>query len=52
MNWSEKYRPNTIDDLYLSYDSKNKIKQWINNFIKKKTELYKLFNITWTTWCW
>ena len=36
MNWSEKYRPNTIDDLYLSYDSKNKIKQWINNFIKKK----------------
>ena len=37
MNWSEKYRPNTIEDLYLSYDSKTKIKQWINNFIKKKT---------------
>ena len=36
MNWSEKYRPNAIDDLYLSYDSKTKIKQWINNFIKKK----------------
>ena len=25
MNWSEKYRPNTIEDLYLSYDSKTKI---------------------------
>ena len=36
MNWSEKYRPKTIDDLYLSYDSKTKIKQWIQNFIKKK----------------
>jgi DNA polymerase III delta prime subunit len=36
MNWSEKYRPNNIDDLYLSYDSKTKIKQWINDFIKKK----------------
>lgn len=36
MNWSEKYRPTTIDDLYLSYDSKTKIKQWINDFIKKK----------------
>jgi DNA polymerase III delta prime subunit len=36
MNWSEKYRPTNIDDLYLSYDSKTKIKQWIQNFIKKK----------------
>ena len=37
MNWSEKYRPNTIEDLYLSYDSKTKINKWINNFINKKT---------------
>jgi DNA polymerase III delta prime subunit len=36
MNWSEKYRPKTIDDLYLSYDSKSKIKQWISDFITKK----------------
>ena len=36
MNWSEKYRPTNINDLYLSYDSKTKIKQWIQDFIKKK----------------
>ena len=36
MNWSEKYRPNTIDDLYLTYDNKTKIKKWIHDFIHKK----------------
>ena len=36
MNWSEKYRPTKIDDLYLTYDSKTKIKQWIKDFVEKK----------------
>lgn len=37
MNWSEKYRPTTINDLYLTYDNKSKINQWIKDFINKKT---------------
>ena len=36
MNWSEKYRPKTINDLYLSYDNKTKIKKWISDFKEKK----------------
>ena len=37
MNWSEKYRPQTLDDLYLNSDTKMKLKEWINDFkIKKK----------------
>jgi len=37
MNWAEKYRPKTLDDIYISSDTKQKIKKWINEFgIKKK----------------
>ena len=36
MNWSEKYRPTTIDELYLSYDNKTKINKWILDFKEKK----------------
>ena len=36
MNWSEKYRPKTLDDLYLFNDTKNKIKKWISDFKEKK----------------
>ena len=36
MNWSEKYRPTTIDELYLSYDNKSKINKWILDFKEKK----------------
>ena len=36
MNWSEKYRPNNINDLYLSYDNKNKILKWIKDFKNKE----------------
>lgn len=35
MNWSEKYRPSNINDLYLSYDNKNKILKWIKDFKSK-----------------
>ena len=36
MNWSEKYRPKNINDLYLSYDNKNKILNWISEFKSKE----------------
>ena len=36
MNWSEKYRPKNIDDLYLQFDIKSKIKKWISDFKNKK----------------
>lgn len=36
MNWSEKYRPTSINDLYLSYDNKNKILKWISDFKNKE----------------
>ena len=36
LNWSEKYRPNKIEDLIISSDSKNTIKAWINDFKEKK----------------
>ena len=36
MNWSEKYRPKSIDDLNLSYDVKTKLKKWISDFKTKK----------------
>ena len=39
MNWSEKYRPKILDDLYLSFDNKTKINNWIINF-KNKTPKY------------
>lgn len=38
MNWSEKYRPKTLDELYLSTDNKNKIKKWISDFKTKKPD--------------
>jgi DNA polymerase III delta prime subunit len=38
MNWSEKYRPQTLDDLYLPRDIKKKIKDWINDFKSKKKD--------------
>lgn len=36
MNWSEKYRPKSIEDLYLSYDIKTKLNKWITDFKSKK----------------
>ena len=36
MNWSEKYRPKSIEDLILNNDIKNNIKKWIIEFIGKK----------------
>jgi DNA polymerase III delta prime subunit len=36
MNWSEKYRPHELDDLYLHTDTKNKLKKWMNEFKSKK----------------
>ena len=36
MNWSEKYRPKSIEDLYLSYDIKTKLNKWMDNFKTKK----------------
>ena len=38
MNWSEKYRPTSINDLYLSYDNKNKILKWISDFKNKEKD--------------
>ena len=38
MNWSEKYRPITLDELYLSNDNKNKIKKWMSDFKDKKID--------------
>jgi replication factor C large subunit len=36
MNWSEKYRPQSLDELYLHTDTKNKLKNWIADFKSKK----------------
>ena len=36
MNWSEKYRPKTLDDIYITADTKNKINKWIHEFKEKK----------------
>ena len=38
MNWSEKYRPQTLDDLYLNSDTKIKLTTWINDFKSKKKD--------------
>jgi DNA polymerase III delta prime subunit len=38
MNWSEKYRPQTLDDLYLNSDTKMKLTTWINDFKSKKKD--------------
>ena len=38
MNWSEKYRPQTLDDLYLNSDTKKKLKDWIKDFKSKKPD--------------
>ena len=38
MNWSEKYRPKNIDDLYLQFDVKSKIKKWISDFKNKSKD--------------
>jgi DNA polymerase III delta prime subunit len=38
MNWSEKYRPQTLNDLYLTCDIKKKLKDWINDFKSKKKD--------------
>jgi DNA polymerase III delta prime subunit len=38
MNWAEKYRPQTLDDLYLNSDTKTNIKNWINDFKSKKKD--------------
>ena len=36
LNWSEKYRPTTLDDLLMNTESKNIIKSWIKDFKDKK----------------
>ena len=38
MNWSEKYRPQTLDDLYLNSDTKMKLTAWIKDFKSKKKD--------------
>lgn len=41
--WVEKYKPEKIDDFFLSYPIKNKIKLWINNFKTGKSKTNCLF---------
>ena len=36
LNWSEKYRPNKLEDLIMNSESKNIIKSWIMDFKEKK----------------
>ena len=36
LNWSEKYRPSNLDDIIMSFESKNTIKTWIKDFKDKK----------------
>ena len=36
--WVDKYKPNTIEDLYLPKQTLNKIKTWIINFKENKNK--------------
>jgi len=36
MNWAEKYRPKTLDDIYITQDNKQKIIKWMCEFKEKK----------------